>query len=78
MGVGVKVALLSIAFTTLSVRRIVLIGDDLLRRMIWPIANVTELIAGKDEEVRAVGLKIQHGTVLRTVQRIFFICYTSK
>ncbi|GFT32057.1 uncharacterized protein TNCV_3468811 [Trichonephila clavipes] len=41
------------------------------KRLSWPIAKIIELIPGRDGEIRTVRLKIQHGTVIRPVQRIF-------
>ncbi|GFW58936.1 integrase catalytic domain-containing protein [Trichonephila clavipes] len=49
----------------------VLIGNDNKKRLSWPIAKIIELIPGRDEEIRTVRLKTQHGTVIRPVQRIF-------
>ncbi|GFR30699.1 DUF5641 domain-containing protein [Trichonephila clavata] len=48
-----------------------LIGDDNKKRLSWPIAKIIELIPGRDGEIRTVWLKTQHGTVIRSVQRIF-------
>ncbi|GFX23762.1 DUF5641 domain-containing protein [Trichonephila clavipes] len=49
----------------------VLIGNDNRKRLSWPIAKIIELIPGRDGEIRTVGLKTQHGTLIRPVQRIF-------
>ncbi|GFT12009.1 DUF5641 domain-containing protein [Trichonephila clavipes] len=49
----------------------VLIGNDNKKRLSWPIAKITELIHGRDGEIRTIRLKTQHGTVIRPVQRIF-------
>ncbi|GFR25590.1 ATP-dependent translocase ABCB1 [Trichonephila clavata] len=53
------------------VGEMVLIGDDNKKRLSWPIAKIIELIPGRDEEIRTVRLKTQHGTVIRPVQCIF-------
>ncbi|GFU17238.1 integrase catalytic domain-containing protein [Trichonephila clavipes] len=49
----------------------VLIGNDNKKCLSWPIPKIIELIPSRDEEIRTVRLKIQHGTVIRPVQRIF-------
>ncbi|GFV05381.1 DUF5641 domain-containing protein [Trichonephila clavipes] len=46
----------------------VLIGNDNKKRLSWPIAEIIELIPGRDGEIRTVQLKTQHGTVIRPVQ----------
>ncbi|GFR07057.1 DUF5641 domain-containing protein [Trichonephila clavata] len=53
------------------VGEMVLIGDDNKKRLSWPIAKIIELIPGRDGEIPIVGLKTQHGAVIRPVQRIF-------
>ncbi|GFS79841.1 integrase catalytic domain-containing protein [Trichonephila clavipes] len=49
----------------------VLIGNDNKKRLSWPIAQIIELIPGRDGEIRKVRLKTQHETIIRPVQRIF-------
>ncbi|GFQ96450.1 DUF5641 domain-containing protein [Trichonephila clavata] len=48
-------------------------GDDKKKRLSWPMAKIIELIPCRDEEIRTVRLKTQHGTVIRPgpVQSIF-------
>ncbi|GFS93154.1 putative RNA-directed DNA polymerase from transposon X-element [Trichonephila clavipes] len=48
---------------------IVLIGDDIKKRMHWPLAKVIRLIPGKDGKIRTVELKTRTGTMLRPIQR---------
>ncbi|GBL76124.1 hypothetical protein AVEN_139080-1 [Araneus ventricosus] len=50
---------------------IVLIGDDVKKRLQWPLARIIELIPGKDGLVRTVKLKTQSFTLIRPVQRVF-------
>ncbi|GFX71100.1 putative RNA-directed DNA polymerase from transposon X-element [Trichonephila clavipes] len=59
--------------TLLEVRlgEIVLIGDDIKKRMHWPLAKVIRLIPGKDGKIRTVELKTRTGTMLRPIQRVY-------
>ncbi|GFW81114.1 integrase catalytic domain-containing protein [Trichonephila clavipes] len=50
---------------------IVLIGDDIKKRMHWPLAKVIRLIPGKDGKIRTVELKTLTGTMLRPIQRVY-------
>ncbi|GFW21449.1 putative RNA-directed DNA polymerase from transposon X-element [Trichonephila clavipes] len=50
---------------------IVLIGDDIKKRMNWPLAKVIRLIPGKDGKIRTVELKTRTGTMLRPIQRVY-------
>ncbi|GFW74113.1 integrase catalytic domain-containing protein [Trichonephila clavipes] len=50
---------------------IVLIGDDIKKRMHWPLAKVIWLIPGKDGKIRTVELKTRTGTMLRPIQRVY-------
>ncbi|GFS54436.1 putative RNA-directed DNA polymerase from transposon X-element [Trichonephila clavipes] len=50
---------------------IVLIGDDIKKRMHWPLAKVIRLISGKDGKIRTVKLKTHTGTMLRPIQRVY-------
>ncbi|GFX25300.1 putative RNA-directed DNA polymerase from transposon X-element [Trichonephila clavipes] len=50
---------------------IVLIGDDIKKRMHWPLAKVIRLISGKDGKIRTVELKTHTGTMLRPIQRVY-------
>ncbi|GFX19785.1 integrase catalytic domain-containing protein [Trichonephila clavipes] len=54
-----------------KVGEIVLIGDDNKKRLFWPMVKIIELIPGRDGKIRTVELKIQHGTVLGPVQRVY-------
>ncbi|KAF8785326.1 hypothetical protein HNY73_010883 [Argiope bruennichi] len=48
-----------------------LIGDDVKKRLQWPLSRVIELIPGKDGHVRTVRVKTQHSTLVRPIERIF-------
>ncbi|GFS70336.1 integrase catalytic domain-containing protein [Trichonephila clavipes] len=50
---------------------IVLIGDDIKKRMHWPLSKVIPLIPGKDGKIRTVELKTRTGTMLRPIQRVY-------
>ncbi|GFW09337.1 putative RNA-directed DNA polymerase from transposon X-element [Trichonephila clavipes] len=50
---------------------IVLIGDDIKKRMHRPLAKVIRLIPGKDGKIRTVELKTRTGTMLRPIQRVY-------
>ncbi|GFW07910.1 integrase catalytic domain-containing protein [Trichonephila clavipes] len=50
---------------------IVLIGDDIKKRMHWPLAKVIRLIPGKDGKIRTVELKTRTGTMLRPIHRVY-------
>ncbi|GFT76163.1 integrase catalytic domain-containing protein [Trichonephila clavipes] len=50
---------------------IVLIGDDIKKRMHWPLAKVIRLIPGKDGKIRTVELKTRTGKMLRPIQRVY-------
>ncbi|GBO26557.1 hypothetical protein AVEN_205168-1 [Araneus ventricosus] len=50
---------------------IVLIGDDVKKRLQWPLVRIIELIPGKDGLVRTVKLKTQSSTLIRPIQRVF-------
>ncbi|CAL1266736.1 unnamed protein product [Larinioides sclopetarius] len=50
---------------------VVLIGDDVKKRLLWPLTRVIELIPGKDGLVRTVKLKTKSCTRIRPIQRVF-------
>ncbi|GFY52344.1 DUF5641 domain-containing protein [Trichonephila inaurata madagascariensis] len=54
-----------------KVGEIVLIGDDNKKRLFWSMANIIELIPGRDGKICTVKLKTKHETVLRPVQRVY-------
>ncbi|GFY32812.1 RNase H domain-containing protein [Trichonephila clavipes] len=55
--------------TELRLGEIILIGDDIRKRMHRPLAKVIRLIPGKDGKIRTVELKTRNGTMLRPIQR---------
>ncbi|XP_035222808.1 uncharacterized protein LOC118195583, partial [Stegodyphus dumicola] len=58
-------------FPNIRVNDVVLIGDDIKKRLNWPLARVTELIPGKDGKVRTVRLRTQTNNLVRPIQRVF-------
>ncbi|XP_071039984.1 uncharacterized protein [Parasteatoda tepidariorum] len=55
----------------LKVGEIVLIEDDLKKRLHWPMAKVIAVYPGKDKRIRVARLKTAHTEFLRPVQRIY-------
>ncbi|XP_064650937.1 uncharacterized protein LOC135502212 [Lineus longissimus] len=55
---------------SLDVGTVVLIREDNLVRMKWPLGVVTQLFPGRDGRVRSVELKTANGTLVRPVQRL--------
>ena len=47
-----------------------LIGDQNVKRISWPLAKVIKIFPGKDGKVRVVELKTKNGILLRPVQRL--------
>ncbi|KAL1447894.1 hypothetical protein WDU94_012402 [Cyamophila willieti] len=56
---------------TLEVGEMVLIGDENMKRLSWPVGRVEELITSKDNQVRVVKVRTAQGMVVRPVQRIY-------
>lgn len=58
-----------------SVKRgdVVIIGDDLRKRIDWPLGRVEELIPGKDGVVRVVKVKTSSGLLTRPIQRLYLL-----
>ncbi|XP_043469421.1 uncharacterized protein LOC122503064 [Leptopilina heterotoma] len=50
---------------------VVLVGSDNDKRLNWPLACVTSVIAGRDGENRVVKLKTASGELVRPIQRAF-------
>ena len=55
----------------IKVGDIVLIGNDNLKRLDWPLARVKDLIVGIDGNVRVVRLKTANGELIRPIQRVY-------
>lgn len=55
----------------LEVGDVVLIGDDLHKRLDWPLARIESLIPGRDGIARVAILKTKDGTLKRPIQRVF-------
>jgi len=56
--------------TSFSVGDIVLVANDLQKRLDWPIARIKELFPGKDGLVRVVKLQTANGELIRPIQRL--------
>lgn len=54
----------------LKVGNIVLIQDDRVPRLQWPLGKVTRLLPGKDNKVRCVELLTSKGTKVRSIQKL--------
>ena len=52
---------------------IVLIRDDVLPRMSWPLGKIVRLFPGKDHIVRSVEVKTARGNFTRPVQRLHYL-----
>ncbi|XP_011858320.1 PREDICTED: uncharacterized protein LOC105555888 [Vollenhovia emeryi] len=50
---------------------IVLIGQDNMKRMDWPLARVIETFPGRDGIVRVVKVKTSSGELVRPIQRLY-------
>ncbi|KMQ84824.1 integrase core domain protein [Lasius niger] len=55
---------------TVAIGDFVLIGNDLQKRLDWPLAKVEEVFPGKDGHVRIVRLKTAKGELIRPIQRL--------
>lgn len=50
---------------------VILIGEDMHRRMDWPLARVIDVIPGRDGLARVCILKTKNGVFKRPVQRVY-------
>ncbi|KAF8786850.1 hypothetical protein HNY73_008509 [Argiope bruennichi] len=50
---------------------IVLVECDNKRKVLWPLAKVTEIYPGKDGNVRVVRVKTASGELVRPIKKIF-------
>ncbi|CAL8070399.1 unnamed protein product [Orchesella dallaii] len=55
----------------LKVGDVVLVGQDNIKRIDWPLATIVQLFPGKDGKVRVVKVKTEKGDLLRPIQRIY-------
>ena len=55
----------------INVGDVVLIGDDIHKRIDWPLAPVIEDIPGKDGNARVFMLKTKNGVLKRAIQRLY-------
>ena len=56
---------------SIEVGEIVLMATDNTKRLFWPLAKVTEIIAGKDGHSRLARVKNKKGEYVRPLQRLF-------
>ncbi|KAG1682986.1 hypothetical protein GQR58_010380 [Nymphon striatum] len=54
----------------LNVGSIVLIREDNVKRLRWPLGRVQEMFPGRDGIVRSVSLKTKNGVLIRPIQRL--------
>jgi len=60
--------------TSFSVGDIVLVANDLQKRLNWPLARISkELFPGKDGLVRVVKLQTANGELIRPIQRLVLL-----
>lgn len=50
---------------------VVIVGDDIHKRIDWPLGLVTKVMHGRDGEIRVVKVKTVHGELIRPVQRLY-------
>lgn len=53
-----------------SIGDIVLVANDLQKRLDWPMARIKELFPGKDGHIRVVKLQTPSGELIRPIQRL--------
>lgn len=56
---------------TVKIGEIVLIGNDQEKRLDWPLGMVSELVPGRDGQIRLVKLTTARGQLMRPIQRLF-------
>ena len=59
----------------ISLGEVILIGNDIDKRIQWPLGRVTELFPGKDGQIRLVRVHTSRGSLLRPVQRLYPLEY---
>jgi len=57
-------------FTKLKVNDIVLVANDLQKRIDWPMARVKKIFTGQDGNVRVVKLQIAGDELIRPIQKL--------
>ncbi|XP_072392091.1 uncharacterized protein [Diabrotica undecimpunctata] len=56
-----------------SIGDVVLVDNDNIKRLQWPLGKVIELIPGRDDQVKLVRLAIAQGQLLRPLQRLYLV-----
>ncbi|XP_011684751.1 PREDICTED: uncharacterized protein LOC105448087 [Wasmannia auropunctata] len=56
---------------SVTIGDIVLVGNDLQKRLDWPLAKVIQVFPGKDGHTRVAKLKTARGELIRPIQRLF-------
>ncbi|GFT56758.1 DUF5641 domain-containing protein [Trichonephila clavipes] len=56
---------------TFDVGKIVVVGADYKKRITWPLGRITEIIPGKDGQVRLVRVQTSQQEFLHPIQRIY-------
>ncbi|XP_011867599.1 PREDICTED: uncharacterized protein LOC105561856 [Vollenhovia emeryi] len=56
--------------TSFSVGDVVLVANDLQKRLNWPMAGIKECYPGKDGQIRVVRLKTADGELTRPIQKL--------
>lgn len=57
--------------TEISVGDIVIVGNDIRKRVDWLLGRITQVIPGTDGEIRVVRVKTEKGELVRPVQRLY-------
>lgn len=57
---------------------IMLLGQDNLKRLDWPLARVIKVFPGKDGVIRVVKVKTAKGELMRPIQRLYPLEVSSK
>ncbi|KAF8791296.1 N-acyl-phosphatidylethanolamine-hydrolyzing like protein [Argiope bruennichi] len=55
----------------ITIRDIVFVECDNKRKVLWPLAKVTEIYPGKDVNIRVVRFKTASGELIRPIEKIF-------
>lgn len=56
---------------TLKVGDVVLVEDDTIKRIGWPLARIEQLFPGKDGVPRVAKVRTVNGSMMRPIQRLY-------